>query len=57
MYYYYNARPDGYDRARRWFHPDSGLPLALGLVRAAIYAAISTWIGLGLGRWMRKVQR
>ena len=57
MYFDYNARPDSYDRMRRWLHPDSGLPLALGLVRAAIYAAISTWIGLGFGRWMRKVQR
>ena len=57
MYFDYNARPDGYDRMRRWFHPDSGLPLAFGLVRAAVYAALSTWIGLAFGKWMRKVQR
>lgn len=57
LYFDYNARADEYDRARRWFHPDSGLPLAFGLLRAAIYAAISTWIGLAFGRWMRKVQR
>ncbi len=57
MYYDYGARPDGYDRMRRWYHPDSGATLAFGLLRAAIYAAISTWIGLGFGRWMRKVQR
>ena len=56
-YFDYNARPDDYDRMRRWFHPDAGLPLAFGLARAALYAAVSTWIGLGFGRWMRKVQR
>ncbi len=57
IYFDYNSRPDGYDRMRRWFHPDSGLPLALGLLQACLYAAISTWVGLGFGRWMRKVQR
>ena len=57
IYFDYNARPDGYDRMRRWFHPDSGLPLLYGLLRATLYAAISTWIGLAFGRWMRKVQR
>ncbi len=57
MYFDYNARADGYERMRRWFHPDSGLPLALGLLRATVYAAISAWIGLAFGRWMRKVQR
>ena len=57
IYFDYNARPDGYDRMRRWFHPDSGLPLLFGLLRATLYAAISTWIGLAFGRWMRKVQR
>ena len=57
IYFDYNARADGYDRMRRWFHPDSGLPLVLGLLRASLYAAISTWIGLAFGRWMRKVQR
>ncbi len=57
MYFDYNATANGYDRARLWFRPDHGLPLAFGLLRAALYAAISTWIGLGFGRWMRKVQR
>ena len=57
IYFDYNSMAEGYDRARRWFHPDSGLPLSLGLLRAALYASISTWIGLAFGRWMRKVQR
>jgi len=56
-YFDYNSRAEGYDRMRRWFRPDSGLPLVLGLLRASLYAAISTWIGLAFGRWMRKVQR
>jgi hypothetical protein len=57
MYFDYNAPADDYDRLRQWFRPDSGLTLVFGLVRASIYAAISTWVGLGFGRWMRKVQR
>jgi hypothetical protein len=57
IYFDYNSRPDGYDRLRHFFHPDYGLTLYLGLLRAAIYASISTWIGLSFGRWMRSVQR
>ena len=53
----YNARPQGYDRMRRFFQPDSGMTLFLGLVRASLYAMVSTWIGLLFGRWMRGVQR
>ncbi len=57
MYFDYNSRPDGYDRLRQFFHPDHGITLYWGLLRAAIYASISTWIGLSFGRWMRSVQR
>ena len=57
MYFDYNARPDGFDRLRHWFRPESGLPLAFGLLRAALYGAISTMLGLAFGRWMRRVQR
>ncbi len=38
-------------------HPDHGVALYSGLLRAAVYASISTWIGLLFGRWMRGVQR
>lgn len=31
--------------------------LYLGLLRGSLYAAISTWVGLSFGRWMRGVQR
>ncbi len=57
IYFDYNSRPDGFDRLRQFFEPTHGLALTLGLLRAAIYASISTWIGLSFGRWMRSVQR
>ncbi len=57
IYFDYNSRAEGYDRMRRFFAPDSGPTLWLGLVRASIYAAVSAWVGLLLGRWMRGVQR
>jgi hypothetical protein len=57
IYFDYNSRPDGFDRLRQFFEPAHGLALTLGLLRAAIYASISTWIGLSFGRWMRSVQR
>jgi hypothetical protein len=57
IYFDYNSRPNGYDRLRHFFQPDSGVVLYWGLLRAAIYASISTWIGLSFGRWMRSVQR
>ncbi len=57
IYFDYNSRPNGYDRMRLFFNPDHGSTLYLGLLRASIYASISTWIGLSFGRWMRGVQR
>jgi hypothetical protein len=56
-YYQYNSRPNGPDRSRVFFYPDDGMKLYLGLVRASLYAAISTWVGLLFGRRMRGVQR
>lgn len=57
IYFDYNARPESFDRMRRFYTPDSGMTLWLGLARASAYAAISTWVGLAFGRWMRGVQR
>jgi hypothetical protein len=57
IYFDYNSRPSGYDRLRLFFEPDHGAVLYFGLLRAAIYASISSWIGLSFGRWMRSVQR
>ena len=42
---------------RQFAHPEHGLVLWLGLGMAMLYAAISAWLGLMLGDWMRKVQR
>jgi hypothetical protein len=56
-YFQYNSPADGFDRLRKWFYPDHGIVLYAGLLRAAVYASISTWIGLLFGRWMRGVQR
>jgi hypothetical protein len=57
IYFDYNSRPMGMDRLRQWFQPDDGVALFAGLARAAVYASLSTWIGLQFGRWMRGVQR
>jgi hypothetical protein len=57
IYFDYNSRPNGYDRLRLFVEPDHGFTLYFGLLRAAIYGSISTWIGLSFGRWMRSVQR
>ena len=57
MYFDYNSRPDWYDQLRRFFEPDTGVALWAGLARATLYAAISTWIGLSFGRWMRTLKR
>lgn len=56
-YFDYNARPESYERLHLFVRPDGGITLFLGLARASVYAAISTWIGLRFGGWMRKVQR
>jgi hypothetical protein len=56
-YFDYNSRPNGFDRLRQYFEPNSGVALYTGLAWAALYATISTWLGLLFGRWMRGVQR
>ena len=56
-YFQYNSPADGFDRLRKWFDPEHGIVLYAGLLRATVYASISTWIGLLFGRWMRGVQR
>jgi hypothetical protein len=57
MYHTYTARPQNYDRMRIFFEPDSGARLAWGLARASLYGAISAFLGLAFGNWMRRVQR
>jgi hypothetical protein len=42
---------------RHFIAPQHGLALWEGLAQASLYAAISVWLGLLLGDWMRKIQR
>lgn len=42
---------------RHFFHPQHGVELWTGLLWAMLYAAVSVWLGLMLGDWMRKVRR
>ncbi|HEY4050129.1 MAG TPA: hypothetical protein VGM27_24975 [Acidobacteriaceae bacterium] len=53
----YFVRSTDFDRLRQFSHPDHGAILWLGLLKAAVFASISTWIGMTFGRWMRGVQR
>jgi type IV secretory pathway TrbD component len=56
-YFDYNTQATGFERMRRFFHPDHGLTLIKGLAIATLCAIASTWVGLRFGRWMRGVQR
>jgi hypothetical protein len=56
-YHDYGTPPWSADVLRHFIAPQSGLALWKGLVMAMVYAAISTWIGLALGRWMKRIQR
>jgi len=56
-YFDYGSPSWGAERMRRLIDTQQGWPLFRGLSRAALFAAIGTWIGLGFGSWMRKVQR
>jgi hypothetical protein len=42
---------------RRFVAPEQGLQLWTGLAWAMVYSAVSVWLGLLLGDWMRKIQR
>ena len=45
------------DRMRHFAVTDHGSTLLLGLLMATLYAAVSTRVGLALGRWMAAVKR
>jgi len=57
MYFDYNSPSWGHDRLREFLQAQQGLVLLRGLTLAAVYGVIGTWLGLGFGSWMRKVQR
>jgi hypothetical protein len=56
-YFDYNSRPFAPDRLRIFRTPASGALIASRFALASLFAAVSTWIGLTFGRWMRGVQR
>ena len=57
QYHDYSTPSWSVDVTRQFWKPEHGLILWKGLIMAMVYAAISTWLGLALGRWMRKIQR
>jgi hypothetical protein len=57
IYFDYGEPSWGFDRLRQFWEPGHGIALFRGFAIAAICGSIGTWIGLGFGGWMRKVQR
>lgn len=57
LYHDYGTPPWGFEATRRFILPEHGWVLWSGLVWAMVYAAISTWLGIKLGRWIQKIQR
>jgi hypothetical protein len=53
----YGTPSYSFDATRHFVQPQHGLALWSGLAEAMLFAAISVWLGLVLGDWMRKVQR
>lgn len=57
MYFDYGT-PSWSESMRRVFlYPESGMALLRGLMVAAVCGILMTWIGLGWGRWLQRVQR
>jgi hypothetical protein len=56
-YHDYSMPSTSADITRKFFQPEHGLILWKGLAEAAICASVITWLGLALGRWMKKIQR
>ncbi len=54
-YYSFHATPE--DHLHVFHAAQHGTVLALGLVKAILFTFVPCWITLGLGRWMRGVQR
>jgi len=57
MYVGYGESPQSYDALRQFADPEHGLTLITGLAWAMLFAILSTWAGVNLGRWMRGIQR
>ncbi|HZU08631.1 MAG TPA: hypothetical protein VFA02_01910 [Pseudacidobacterium sp.] len=53
----FSTPPWSHDALRQFLHPEHGFVLWKGLAVAMLYAALSTWLGMAMGNWIRKVQR
>ncbi|MGA3045370.1 MAG: hypothetical protein ABSD67_02020 [Terracidiphilus sp.] len=53
----YGESPRSFDVLRQFADPDHGAALWSGLGWAVLFAVLSTWVGIKLGRWMRGIQR
>ncbi len=56
-YFQYSEPPTSFDVLRRFVNPQHGMALLNGLALAMLFAFLSTWLGIKLGRWMRAIQR
>jgi hypothetical protein len=57
IYFGYPEPPTSLDVMRRFGNPEHGATLWTGLALAVLYATLSTWAGIRLGRWMRDLRR
>jgi hypothetical protein len=56
-YFQYGMPSTSADFLRQFADPQTGWELWSALLLAMLYASISAWVGLKLGRWMREIQR
>ena len=56
-YFQYNMPSTSFDVLRRFVLPEQGFALWGGLSLAMLFAALSTFVGIRLGRWLRDIQR
>jgi hypothetical protein len=56
-YFAYAEPSTSYDVLRKFVDPQQGWALWSGLLLAMVFASVSTWLGILLGRWMRGIQR
>jgi hypothetical protein len=56
-YFGYPEPPTSFDVLRRFVDPEQGAVLIGGLGLAIVFAILSTWLGIAMGRWMRAIQR
>jgi hypothetical protein len=56
-YFQYNMPSTSFDYLRHFAQPEEGAVLWGGLALAMLYASLSAWAGIKLGRWMRGIQR